>query len=1165
MDNPNPIYYKDLVTPDDAITNLLDQLDALIAKYGEAKTKIQGEAAAVAKAMESVSSATDEQRKQIQLATEQSDKLVKAYRDVTTNQWKATQAFTEAAQAKKEAAQIDKLITQINTSAEGSYNRLSAQYRLNKIRLNEMSAAERAGTEAGRALEQETNAIYEEMKRLQEATGKHQLNVGNYADAAKGLRTELMSLTQQMAMMKLEGKDNSEEYRNMAARAGELKDAMADASEEVRHTADDTRGLNAVMGALVIGGTGLAVVTKAMGLFGESNEEAQRAEKGLGVVMAGVMGLTVVKNNLQKQSNLMVGLGTLQTKAGTIADKLREVQTKKSIIATKAATVAQKGFNAVASANPYVLLALALVTVVGALAAFALGADNAAKKQKGLSDIMKMDLDNDMEYAKEKARIHNERVEQLNRELEIAKARNASTSEIQVIEDKIYNERAKAHKVQMQYMSDEIAKEDEYRKKLQLVKDNLANLQWAKARGASDWKIDLNLDGKLEKVDIDKAIETVQSQVDAYGRAVEIVTTLKTEGADIEAERKAQLERRKQAAIQAAKTETDILRKSEDARIAIIADSYERERVALQKNAERQIEDIRTQLKNDANLTVKSRNALNAQIIAIETKLQKDLKAIRDEYRRMNLDAVRETEDIRIAMMDEGADKQRKELEESYAREMEDLLFAVTTRTDLTTTQVEEMYKQIELLAQQYAKKEEELENSIIVEQLKTQADAIELRLDAVAEGSQEEIDLRVALLEKQRQIELAENKQKAADVRQDEAAINAKYNAMILQQTTEMTTKRAELLLQSQQDLAQSEFDLLSKNERQKTQFQLAQEKARLQQILELNKTAGVKMSAEQVKTIENQIKAIEKVSKTTPFNNLYEVLGIGLNSEQQQAMSTVISETMNNISEMINMWVQEADAAIQAADKKVSAAQAALDAEIQARNEGYANNVIQAQKNLALEKQNQQKAIEEKKKAQKVQLALDTATQVSSLVTASANIWAGFTAIQPAPLGLALAIAGLATLWGSFAGAKAMAIAQATKSEQYADGTVELLQGGSHASGHDIDLGTKTDGTRRRAEGGEYFAVINKRNSRRFGSIIPDVINAFNDGTFAEKYQRANSDMAGVALAMVTGPNGTDVSALERGVDAIVKQGERTRFVDGDGNTVEVYKNVTTKILKS
>ena len=101
---------------------------------------------------------------------------------------------------------------------------------------------------------------------------------------------------------------------------------------------------------------------------------------------------------------------------------------------------------------------------------------------------------------------------------------------------------------------------------------------------------------------------------------------------------------------------------------------------------------------------------------------------------------------------------------------------------------------------------------------------------------------------------------------------------------------------------------------------------------------------------------------------------------------------------------------------------------------------------------------------------------------------------------------------MWGSFAAAKIKAY-QVTKpaTEQYGDGTVELLQGGSHASGHDIDLGTKPNGTRRRAEGGEFFAVINKRNSRRFRDVIPDVINSFNDGTFADRYQRANAAMAG------------------------------------------------------
>ena len=138
---------------------------------------------------------------------------------------------------------------------------------------------------------------------------------------------------------------------------------------------------------------------------------------------------------------------------------------------------------------------------------------------------------------------------------------------------------------------------------------------------------------------------------------------------------------------------------------------------------------------------------------------------------------------------------------------------------------------------------------------------------------------------------------------------------------------------------------------------------------------------------------------------------------------------------------------------------------------------------------------------------------------------------------LGMAAAVAAIATMWGSFAAAKLKA-AQVTRSEQYGEGTVELLEGGSHASGHDIDLGTKKDGTRRRAEGGEFFAVINKKNSRKFRDVIPDVINSFNDGTFAERYRKANASLAGAAVGMVV--EGTDVSGLERDVAAIRRQGD-------------------------
>lgn len=1160
MDNPNPIYYRDLITPDDSITKLMDQLDELITKYDGAKQKIQGAAAEMVKGIQGVSGASEEQRKAIQLVTEQSDKLVAEYRDVTTAQWKATQAFAEAAAAKKESAQIDKLVTQINTSVEGSYNRLSAQYRLNKIRLNEMSAAERQSTDAGRALEAETAAIYEEMKRLQEATGKHQLNVGNYADAAKGLKMELTSLIQQMALLKTNGEQNSEEYQKMAQRAGELKDAMLDAQTEVKAMASDTQTLDATMGAASAASGGMSAVTGTMALMGTTSETASEAQKNLGGAIGIVSGLTAVQNALQKESNLMTGIRTLQTKAATKAEQLDTAAKKKNIAATTGATIAQRIFNAVAAANPYVLLAIALVTVVGALVALAAGSNRAAKEQTKLNKATAAQLDYMEEYAKSATRANNERIQALQNELDVAKARNASLSETRKLEDEIYNERVKAHDRQMDIYKEQVAGLDANRAKVEQLQKTLLELQQAQAAGKNRLRVDVDLDGKVENTKIDKAIEAVQGQIDNYGRSVQIAVDLQTEGADIAKERAVQLAQRRNEGQQIAKTETDVLRSAQDARLALIRDSYTRESAILKANSQRQIEDIKTRLKTESNLTRKASQALNDQILAIQEKYNRDAEDLRNRYAAIDLAAQRETEDVRIALMADGAEKQRTELRVQYERRIEDLTTALATERDLTEKQIAEMYDQMLLLGDQYRKELAKLDGEITIDQMNADAARIQLRLDAARDGSQEQVDLSIELLKKQREIELAENAQLAEDMRQSDADINAKWDAVIMRQTTELTQKRALYLLDMQQELAASEFSLLDKNERQKTQFQLAQEKERLQKILELDAAASVKITEQERKTIENTIKAIEKESKKLPYNNLYELLGIGLDSDQQSALNTAIDSVKDSIGSLVDSWNQAAEAAVNAANAQVEAAQRTLDAEIEARNAGYANEVETAQKELELAKKNREQALKEQQKAQKAQLAADSITQASSLITASANIWSSLSGIPV--VGPGLAAAALVTMWASFAAAKIKAV-QVSKqqTEQYGDGTVELLQGGSHASGHDIDLGTKADGTRRRAEGGEFFAVINKRNSRRFRDVIPDVINSFNDGTFADRYQRANAAMAGYAVGLVGGGT-TDVSGLEKDVAAIRQQGDETRYVDGQGNTIIRYKNLTRKI---
>lgn len=1160
-DNNNPIKYSDLVKPDDSITKLIAQLDQLSDAYMNTLNNIKSEAITVKAALESVSGATESGRKTIRGASNDTDKLTRAARDLAFAESENAKRLAELKQAQKEANELNKLTTRLNQSAEGSYNRLSAQYSINKIYLNNMTVEEREATEEGRKLVAETKAIYEEMKRLQEATGKTSLNVGNYSDAAKGLTTQIENQTKELALMRLEGKQGTEEYRRLSQETAVLRDAVKDATAEITNMASDTSDLDAVLGFAAGASGGFAAFTGAMELFGSESEEVEEAQKKLQAAIAITTGVQAIQNAVQKQSALMLGISRIQMAALSKAQVYNRLVTIQGTKATLAATVAQKAFNLIASANPYVLLALALVTVVGALVLFASNTDKSAKNQQKLNEAQKVWLDYLETEATEMNRISNERIAQLNRELNVAKARNASLSETRKIEDEILAERTRAHNKSVGFYGEEIDNLEANRAKLKQLQEMLVQVNNAKAQGDKTIKIDVDLDGKIDKVKVDDAIEAIQGQIDNTGKSVDIAVNLLTEGADLEAERKIQAAQRLQENRDAAKAETDILRKAEDTRIALIQDAYKQRQAQTQAANARAIADIQLQLRTETNLTVNARKALNEQIVLLREQLAIDLANIENEQRAAELAAQRTTQDARIALMAEGAEKQREQLRVEYERQIQDITTRLETERGLTETQTTELLNQQILLQQQYTKSLGELNDQITINQMQAAADRTQLQLDAVREGSQEEINLRIQLLQQQRAIELAQNRQLAEDVRQSEADINAKYDAEVLRQTTELNQQRALMLFDQQQALEASEFDLIRNSEEKKTRFRLEQEKARLQKILELNKAAGVKMTDAELQTVQNTIakidQEIEKSKGDERGNDIYGLFGLNLDDDQKEAISTSVEFAIEQLNSFLDAKVQAAEAAVSAADQEVDASQRRLDAELEARANGYANNVAMAQKELDMAKKNQEKALKEQQKAQKAQAAIQTIQQIGNLVTASALIWS--------QLGFPFAIPAIAVMWGSFAASKIKAAQLAKQSnagqgtESYGDGTVELLNGGSHQSGDDVDLGTKPDGTRRRAEGGEFFAVINKRNSRKYRRIIPDVINSLNRGTFAKKYLNAyNTDGVNISLQQGSTP---DLRDLKDDVREIKEQNRRRRYVDGNGNVVEVYKNLTRK----
>lgn len=348
------------------------------------------------------------------------------------------------------------------------------------------------------------------------------------------------------------------------------------------------------------------------------------------------------------------------------------------------------------------------------------------------------------------------------------------------------------------------------------------------------------------------------------------------------------------------------------------------------------------------------------------------------------------------------------------------------------------------------------------------------------------------------------------------------------------------------QQQQAEAEIDLLDTTEKRKTVLKLKAEKERLEKTLALQKQYSNSFTAEQIKETETQIRAVDqKIKEAEQPNDIYDLFGLNLNDDQKEAINESIDFAMEQLTTFAEKRVEIANQNLERADEEVENAQRVLNAEITARDKGYANNVQNAQKELELAKRNQQKALQEQQKALKQQQAIQTVQEMGNLVASTALIWS--------QLGFPAAIPAIAIMWASFAASKIKAAQLAKQQETYGEGTVELLSGGSHQSGNDIDLGTKPDGTRRRAEGGEFFAVINKRNSRRFRRYIPDVIKSFNNGTFAHKYLNSYN-MDGVNVQIDNTPN---LDEMGKDIRAIRKQNESKRYIDGNGNTVIINGN--------
>lgn len=1039
------IKYSDLIQPDNSISEAVKQLEQLQKLYETMLKRIEEGAKGLQKPLSEGGGATEEGRKKIDAYEKQVRSLARAEVDLKLAMTDTAKEIAVLKQQQTDQTRLNKLQAKLNNSMAGSYNALSAQYELNKIKMNNLSQSYLENTEAGKRLVKQTAEIYAAMDKYQKSTGKHTLSVGNYKQAFDGL-----------------GFSVSQVARELPSLAISANTFFLAISNNIPMVIDEIQKLRA------------------------ANEAAAKA----GEAQVSITG-KLIKSMFSFNTVMVLVLTAFSLWGKDITNWIGSLFTGK-------------------------------------------------KRVESLTDSLKHMAD----------AMQNARLETAKETLKLNLLYKTATNNA-----KSTNERTKAVKA--------LKKEyPEYFKNL------------------SDEEIKL---GKASKA-YEEATKAITENAKARA-ALDKITELQKEFIDTDQKRIGLLTKQVQAQGELAKAEQYTAKVSSTI-TATSTQAASQYYAATASNVNKLKDDIK-EYGDEAEKLAKRQTVLTksmenlTKLVSVDSVTGKDTTK---ESKKKEFDLLKAYEESRVALITDSRKKEEAEIREAARAELAKLEKDTTEKQRATQQYADTVYN----IEAKLRRDLEKLREKWDLEDLQKAHDFMNERLRAVRSGTGEELLLQAYLLENERKQDELRIKQST----DTEAVKNERL--LILQRAYQLASiklredftksqneniiSRSVFRLQQEQQASEAEFNIVQRSAKEQEVFRLNAERQKREQILELTRLYGSQITGYEIKTVEDTIAGIDNAIKQKAsgwdseqgvFGNLFDLMfggafgdkggksGKERSEEFKQSIADASEYAIENLKSVAQARVEAAEKAVQAAEKEVSARQKVLDAEIQARANGYANNVATAQKELDFARKQQEKALRDKKKAQKQQERIDTLMQASSLVTATANLWKD--------LGLA-AIPAIAIMWGSFAFAKIKAsqLSKASdQTEEYGNGTVEMIDyGGSHASGNDVDLGTTKDGKRRRVEKGEYFAVINKRSSQRYRRLVPDLINSLNKGTFEQKYLNAYSGADEVTNIMQGG--NVDLSNVERDLKSI-KESAGHKFVTGaDGTIIEVKGNVK-RIIKT
>lgn len=115
---------------------------------------------------------------------------------------------------------------------------------------------------------------------------------------------------------------------------------------------------------------------------------------------------------------------------------------------------------------------------------------------------------------------------------------------------------------------------------------------------------------------------------------------------------------RADAAKEAKQVELEAVRAAEDAMLALVKDKREQARKEIELNYSRQIEDLQIRLKQEENLTIKAREAINSQIVSLEQQKNVELQKLSDEELQREIDERTKLISLQLEAVREGSEQE---------------------------------------------------------------------------------------------------------------------------------------------------------------------------------------------------------------------------------------------------------------------------------------------------------------------------------------------------------------------------------------------------------------------------------------------------------------------------------------------------------------------------